>query len=99
MPRCRRRGGAPSYSGGMTVRVSVLPNAVRVLSIHMPHLDSVSLGAFVATGSRNESAANNGVSHFLEHMAFKGTATRDCRRITQDVERLGAEINAYTSKE
>lgn len=83
----------------MTVRVSVLPNAVRVLSIHMPHLDSVSLGAFVATGSRNESAANNGVSHFLEHMAFKGTATRDCRRITQDVERLGAEINAYTSKE
>ena len=79
--------------------VATLANGIRVVTLGMPHLRSASVGVFVRTGSRNENRRNSGISHFLEHMAFKGTATRSCRQINLDAERLGAHVNAYTDKE
>jgi len=79
--------------------VATLANGVRVVTIRLPHLDTVSASVFVRTGSRNESARLNGISHFVEHMAFKGTHTRSCQQIKLDAERLGAEVNAHTDKD
>ena len=79
--------------------VATLPNGARVVAIRLPHLASASVSVFVRTGSQHESARVNGISHFVEHMAFKGTATRDCQRINLDAERLGAEVNAHTDKD
>lgn len=77
--------------------IHTLKNGVRVIIEHMPHTQSVSVGAWVKTGARNETKKQNGISHFLEHMAFKGTTTRDYHRICLDGEILGADMNAYTS--
>ena len=79
--------------------VATLPNGVRVVTIDLPHLDSVSISVFVRTGSRHEGPRLNGISHVVEHMAFKGTHARDCRAINLDAERLGAEVNAHTDKD
>jgi predicted Zn-dependent peptidase len=79
--------------------VAALSNGVRVVTIRLPHLDSASVSVFVRTGSRNEGPRLNGISHVVEHMAFKGTQTRDCQQINLDAERLGAEVNAYTDKD
>jgi predicted Zn-dependent peptidase len=79
--------------------VSTLGNGVRVVAMVLPHVDSVQLSVFVRTGSQHESPALNGISHVVEHMAFKGTHTRDCQRINLDAERLGAEVNAHTDKD
>jgi len=79
--------------------VDTLGNGVRVVTIRLPHLDSVSISVFVRTGSRHESRRLNGISHVVEHMAFKGTHDRDCQQINLDAERLGAEVNAHTDKD
>ena len=79
--------------------VAKLPNGVRVIAMPMPHLHTAAVSVFVRTGSAHESAAINGISHVIEHMAFKGTAERDVRRINLDAERLGAEVNAHTDKD
>ena len=79
--------------------VDTLHNGVRVITIRLPHLDSASVSVFVRSGSGHESKRLNGISHFAEHMAFKGTATRDCQHINLDAERLGAEVNAHTDKD
>lgn len=79
--------------------VATLGNGVHVVSIRLPHLDTVSVSVFVRSGSRNESARLNGISHVVEHMAFKGTHERSCQQINLDAERLGAEVNAYTDKD
>jgi predicted Zn-dependent peptidase len=76
-----------------------LPNGVRVIALPMPHLHTAAVSVFVRTGSAHESAALNGISHVIEHMAFKGTVERDVRRINLDAERLGAEVNAHTDKD
>src|SRR6478736_2188623 len=76
-----------------------LANGVRLLAIPMPHVQSASVGVFLRVGSRDESAATSGISHVLEHMAFKGTATRTVQEINLDAERLGADVNAFTSKD
>ncbi len=76
-----------------------LPNGVRVIALPMPHLHTAAVSVFVRTGSAHEPAAINGISHVIEHMAFKGTAERDVRRINLDAERLGAEVNAHTDKD
>src|SRR5689334_12454062 len=65
----------------------------------MERVETVSLGAYVATGSRHEQAAENGVSHFLEHMAFKGTERRSAAQIAEEIEAVGGHINAYTARE
>jgi predicted Zn-dependent peptidase len=76
-----------------------LPNGVRVITLPMPHLQTAAVSVFVRTGSAHEGAPLNGISHVIEHMAFKGTAERDARRINLDAERLGAEVNAHTDKD
>jgi predicted Zn-dependent peptidase len=79
--------------------LATLANGVRVVAIRLPQLESASASVFVRTGSAYESARENGISHVVEHMAFKGTLTRDCQRINLDAERLGAEVNAHTDKD
>ncbi|MFL6681834.1 MAG: M16 family metallopeptidase [Burkholderiaceae bacterium] len=80
-------------------RLTTLPNGVRIVTIHMPWLASASASVFVRTGSGHEGARDAGISHVVEHMAFKGTTTRDAARINIDAERLGAEVNAHTDKD
>ena len=81
------------------VRVTTLPNGLTIVSEHMPRVETVSIGAYVAAGTRNEEASENGVSHFLEHMAFKGTARRDAAAIAREIEDVGGHLNAYTARE
>jgi predicted Zn-dependent peptidase len=79
--------------------LQTLANGVRLLAIPVPHVQSASVGVFLRVGSRDETPASNGISHVLEHMAFKGTATRSVQEINLDAERLGADVNAFTSKD
>ena len=79
--------------------VVTLDSGVRVVVCPLRHLATASVSVFVRCGSEHESARQNGISHFVEHMAFKGTRTRDCQRINLDAERLGAEVNAHTDKD
>jgi predicted Zn-dependent peptidase len=79
--------------------LQTLANGVRLLAIPMPHVRSASVGVFLRVGSRDETAATSGIGHVLEHMAFKGTATRSVQAINLDAERLGADVNAFTGKD
>lgn len=79
--------------------VHPLANGVRLLAIPLPHVQSASVGVFLRVGSRDEAPATSGLGHVLEHMAFKGTATRSVQAINLDAERLGADVNAFTSKD
>ena len=79
--------------------VATLGNGVRVVVVRLPHLATAAVSVFVRSGSQHESARENGISHCIEHMAFKGTRSRDCQRINLDAERLGAEVNAHTDKD
>ena len=83
----------------MTALLKTLPNGLRLLAVPMPHVQSASVGVFLRVGSRDESPHTNGISHVLEHMAFKGTASRSVQEINLDAERLGADVNAFTSKD
>ena len=83
----------------MTVRSTTLPNGMTVLTDDMPHLESASLGIWVKAGSRSETEAEHGISHMLEHMAFKGTKTRDSLAIASTIENVGGDLNAATSVE
>ena len=83
----------------MTVQFTTLSNGFRIVTEHMPGLQSASLGIWVSAGGRNEEAAQNGIAHFLEHMAFKGTTTRSALQIAEAIEDVGGYINAYTSRE
>ncbi|MGI9389533.1 MAG: M16 family metallopeptidase [Boseongicola sp.] len=83
----------------MTVELHRMANGVRIVTEHMPGLQSASLGVWVAAGGRHERADQNGVAHFLEHMAFKGTKTRSSLQIAETIENVGGYINAYTSRE
>src|ERR1700729_443269 len=75
-----------------------LPSGLIVVTERMERVETVSFGAYVGTGSRSETAAENGVSHFLEHMAFKGTTTRSAAQSAEEVEAVGGQINAYTAR-
>lgn len=83
----------------MTVELDRLGNGVTVVTEHMPGLQSASLGIWVKAGGRHERAEQNGIAHFLEHMAFKGTKTRSALEIAEAIEDVGGYINAYTSRE
>lgn len=76
-----------------------LDNGLTVVSVEMPHMASVSVGIWVGVGGRHEPAAVSGVSHFIEHLLFKGTKRRTAREISQAVEGIGGYLNAYTSEE
>ena len=83
----------------MSVKKTTLPNGMRVVTHEMPHLETVSLGVWAGVGARHESHELNGISHFLEHMAFKGTRARTAKQIAEDVEARGGDLNAATSLE
>ncbi len=83
----------------MSVTLSTLPNGLRVVTHQMPHLGTVSLGVWVGTGARSEASSQHGISHLLEHMAFKGTARRSARDIVEEIESVGGDLNAATSIE
>lgn len=79
--------------------ITELKNGIKIVSEKIPHLKSFSLGFWFNVGSRDETETNNGISHFIEHMMFKGTTTRSARVISDEIESLGGYLNAYTSKE
>ena len=83
----------------MKVKTTTLANGVTVVTETMPHLESVALGVWVKSGSRDETAAEHGIAHLLEHMAFKGTRKRSARQIAEEIENVGGELNAATSTE
>ncbi len=80
-------------------RVTRLENGLRVVSEDSPHLATSAVGVWVDAGARNEPEALNGVSHLIEHMAFKGTQRRSARQIAEEIEAVGGHLNAYTSRE
>ncbi len=83
----------------MTIRLTTLPNGLRIATERMPGLASASIGIWLTAGGRHERLEQNGIAHFLEHMAFKGTARRTALQIAEEIEDVGGYINAYTSRE
>jgi predicted Zn-dependent peptidase len=77
----------------------VLPNGLRLLTERMPHVRSVSIGVWLARGSRHEPQEQSGIAHFVEHMLFKGTATRSAEDIAQAIDSVGGQMDAFTAKE
>lgn len=82
-----------------TIRVTVLDNGFTIVTDTVPHVETMSAGVYVGVGSKNEVPENNGISHFLEHLMFKGTTTRTARGLIEELEAEGISVNAYTSKE
>ena len=78
---------------------TVLKNGLRIVSEKIPHVRSVSIGIWVGSGSGNESAENNGISHLIEHMMFKGTKKRSAKDIAECIDSIGGQLNAFTGKE
>ena len=83
----------------MSVTVTTLKSGITVVTDTMPHLETASLGVWVNSGSRDERRDEHGISHFLEHMAFKGTRRRSARQIAEEIEAVGGDLNAATSAE
>src|SRR5918997_1724089 len=81
------------------IRETRLANGIRLVTERMPEARSVSLGVWVGVGGRDEPEALSGASHFLEHLLFKGTATRSARQIAEDIDAVGGEMNAFTNRE
>jgi predicted Zn-dependent peptidase len=81
------------------IEMTTLANGVRVISETMPHVRSVSVGIWIGTGSRRENAEQNGISHFIEHMLFKGTTKRSAEDIARSVDSIGGNLDAFTAKE
>jgi hypothetical protein len=102
MRRVARAAGRRSFSSVVPAQqptlVSTLPNQLRVAS-ESTGGETATVGMWIDTGSRYESDANNGVAHFLEHMAFKGTSKRSQLQLETEVENMGGHLNAYTSRE
>ncbi len=86
-------------SAPRNIRKTTLSNGLLVLTEQMPHVRSVSMGVWVGTGSRDEAAAVNGISHFVEHMVFKGTTTRSAQQLAREVDTIGGNLDAFTGKE
>jgi predicted Zn-dependent peptidase len=78
---------------------SLLPNGLRVVTAQMPHMASVAIGIWAGVGGRHEPSALNGISHFIEHLLFKGTRRRSAARISEAVEGIGGYLNAFTDEE
>jgi len=81
------------------LRRTVMPNGLIVLTERMDHLRSVAMGVWIKSGSRCETAEVNGISHFVEHMLFKGTRSRSAQRIAREMDSIGGNLDAFTSKE
>src|SRR5262249_10094705 len=108
-PARRPHGTRPPYSlcsarltgrsRCMSVEVTRLPTGLVIVTGAMPHLETASLGVWVGSGSRDERPDEHGISHLLEHMAFKGTSRRTARQIAEEIEAVGGDLNAATSIE
>src|SRR5579884_3926951 len=85
--------------GPRNIRREVLPNGLTILTEEMPHIRSVSVGIWIKTGSRHEDPQLNGISHFVEHMVFKGTQSRTAEDIARQVDSIGGNMDAFTAKE
>ena len=83
----------------MTIEVTTLDNGLRIASDAMEHLETTSVGVWIDVGARDEAPELNGISHLLEHMAFKGTTRRTTQQIAEEIEAVGGHLNAYTSRE
>src|SRR6187402_501848 len=77
----------------------VLPNGLTLVTESMPHVRSVAIGVWLKRGSRHETPAQTGISHFIEHMVFKGTKTRSAEMIASEVDSIGGHMDAFTAKE
>src|SRR5215468_4800905 len=88
-----------SFSEGRNIHRELLPNGLLVLSEEMAHIRSISIGIWMKTGSRDELLEANGISHFVEHMVFKGTTTRSAGDIARQVDSIGGNMDAFTGKE
>jgi predicted Zn-dependent peptidase len=84
---------------GRDVAVSTLSNGIRLITETIPHVRSVAVGVWMGTGSRQETPEQNGISHFIEHMVFKGTTTRSAEEIARSVDSIGGNLDAFTAKE
>src|SRR5712671_3868617 len=82
-----------------SIRRQTLPNGLTVITEQMPHIRSVSIGIWLKSGSRDEESEWNGISHFIEHMVFKGTETRSAEAIARQVDSIGGNMDAFTAKE
>lgn len=80
-------------------KLAVLPNGLKVVTIDMPYMESVALGIWIRSGGRFENSGNNGISHFLEHMVFKGTLRRSGKEIKESIEGIGGTLNGFTGEE
>lgn len=80
-------------------RTITLPNGARILTEYIPGARTAALGFFVGTGSRHERSAENGAAHFIEHMLFKGTQRRDAGQLAREMDAIGGQVNAFTTKE
>ncbi len=83
----------------MSAELTTLANGLRIVTVAMPALETVAVGLHAESGSRHETAAENGVAHMVEHMVFKGTRSRSARQIAEQIEDVGGALNAYTSRD
>ena len=99
MPAILAPTQAATISPARNIRRTTLPNGLLVLTESIPHVRSVSMGVWLASGSRDESLALNGISHFVEHMVFKGTTTRSAQQFAREADSIGGNFDAFTGKE
>ncbi len=83
----------------MTIETAKLDNGLTIICNNMPHLQTVAINAMVKVGSKDEDENNSGISHLIEHMAFKGTEKRNTQTIAEEFDNIGGYNNAYTSRE
>ena len=79
-------------------KLSNLKNGLKVVTVNMPHMESVALGIWIKVGGRYENSKNNGISHFLEHMVFKGTQKKTGKDIKESIEGIGGTLNGFTGE-
>ena len=89
----------PAAPPARNIRRTRLPNGLLVLTESIPHVRSVSMGVWIDSGSRDESLAQNGISHFVEHMVFKGTTSRSAQQFAREADAIGGNLDAFTGKE
>jgi len=95
----RNHSSVATQTPARNIRRTVLPNGLLVLTESIPHVRSVSMGVWTRSGSRDEPLELNGISHFVEHMVFKGTTTRDAQQFAREVDSIGGNLDAFTGKE
>lgn len=93
------RTGTSRLGGTFLIKKYTCQNGLRIVLEQIPTVRSVAIGVWIGAGSRNETKENNGISHFLEHMFFKGTKTKTAREIAESFDSIGGQVNAFTSKE